>query len=55
MILYRYHLIELGLYLIFYEDLIEADDGPFKGSTATMVYMGTYEFKGLNIGKITPE
>ena len=55
MILYRDHLIELGLYLIFYEDFIEADNGPFKGSTATMVYLCTYIFKDLNIGEIKSE
>ena len=37
------------------EQLIKADDGPFKGSTTPMADLGTYVFKDLNTGKITPE
>ena len=35
--------------------MIETDDGDFKGSTELMVDLGTYEFKDLNTGEITPE
>ena len=45
---------ELGLNLKFYEHVIEADDGLFKGSTTPMVDLGTYGFKYLNTGTITP-
>ena len=55
MILGLYHLTELGLNLNFSENFIEADDGPFKGCTITMVDLGTYIFKSLNIGIIIPE
>ena len=48
-------LTELGLNLKFSEHVIEADDGTFKGSTTPMVDLGTYIFKYLNTGKITPE
>ena len=41
-ILGRYLLIELVLNLKFYYHVIEADDGPFKGSTTPMVDLGTY-------------
>ena len=37
------------------EHVIEADDGTLKGSATTMVNLGTYIFKYLNTGKITPE
>ena len=37
------------------DHVIEADDGNFKYYMATMVDMGTYEFKDINTGKITPE
>ena len=37
------------------EHIIEVDDGPFKGSTAPMVDLGTYISKYLNIGEIKPE
>ena len=50
-----YILTELGLNLKFFDHIIEADDGPFKGSTTPMVDLGTYEFKILNTGEITPE
>ena len=48
-------LTELRLNLKYSDHVIKADDGTFKGSTAPMVYLGTYEFKYLNTGKITPE
>ena len=38
-------LTALGLDLKFSDHGIEADDGPFKGSTAPMVGLGTYDFK----------
>ena len=37
------------------EHAIESDYVTFKGSTETTVDLGTYEFKDLNRGKITPE
>ena len=55
MILGRYLLTTLGLNLKLSDHFIEADDGPFKGSTSPMVDMGTYEFKYLNTGNITPK
>ena len=55
MILGQYLLTELGLNLKFSDHAIEADDGTFIGSTTPMVDLGTYEFKILNTGKITPE
>ena len=48
-------LTELGLNIKLSEHVIEADGGPFNGSTTLMVYLGTYIFKYLNAGKITPE
>ena len=48
-------LTELGLNLKFYERVIEADYGPFNGSTPSMVGLGTYIFKYLNTEKIKPE
>ena len=44
-ILGRYFLTELVLNLNFSKHVTEADDGPFIGSTAPMVDMGTYVFK----------
>ena len=55
MILVRYLLTELGLNLDFSEHVIEADDGPFIGSTAPIVDLGMYVFKYLNTGEIKPE
>ena len=55
MILGRDLLTALGLNLKSSDHVIEADDGPFKGSTPPMVDMGMYEFKYLNTGNITPE
>ena len=52
MIIGRYLLSELGLNSKFPEHVIEADDGPFKESTAPMVDLDTYIFKYLNIGKL---
>ena len=46
---------ELGLNLKSFEDIIEADDRLLKGSTTPMVNLGTYIFKYLNTGNITPE
>ena len=37
------------------EIVIEEYDGTFNGSTTPMVDLGTYIFKELNTGKITPE
>ena len=55
MILCRELLTALGLNLKLSDHIIEADYGPFKGSTEPMVDLGTYKFKTLNTGKITPE
>ena len=44
-------LTELGLNLKLSEHFIKADDGPFKGSTAPIFDLGTYEFKYLNTGR----
>ena len=55
MILGQDILAELLLNLKFFEHFIEANDGPFKGSTPPMVDLSTYIFKYLNTGKITPE
>ena len=45
----------MGLNLEFSEHFIKANDGHFKGSTEPIVDLGTYIFKDLNTGKITPE
>ena len=37
------------------DKVIKADDGTLKGSKTPMADLGTYEFKYLNTGKITPE
>ena len=42
MILGRDILTESGLNFKLSDHIIEADDGPFKGSTTTMVNFGTY-------------
>ena len=55
MILGIYLLTYLGLSLQYSERVIKEDDGPFKGSTAPMVDLGTYIFKYLNIGEIKPK
>ena len=54
-ILGRDILIPLVWNLKFFDHVIEVDGGYFKGSTAPMVDLGTYEFKDLNTGKNTPE
>ena len=54
-ILDRYLLIALRLHLNSYEYVIEAGDGPLKGSTALMIDLGAYEFKYLNTGGDKPE
>ena len=54
-ILGRDLLTKLGLNLKLSDHVIEAGDGPFKGSTTPMVDFGTHIFKGLNTWKITPE
>ena len=55
MILGRDLLTELGLNLKFYDYVIEEYYVPFKGLTVPVDDMVTYEFKILDIGKITPE
>ena len=55
MILGRDSLTGLVLNLGLSEHVIEADDGPLKGLTAPMIYVGMYELKNLNTGKNTPE
>ena len=55
MILGRDILTALGLDLELSDYIIETNDGPIKGSTEPMVDLGTYEFKYLNTGNITPE
>ena len=42
MILGRYILTELGINIEWSNHVIEADDVPYKGSTAPMVDLGTY-------------
>ena len=37
------------------DHVIEAENGPLKVLTSPMVDMGTYEFKDLNTGTITPK
>ena len=54
MILGRDIFTSLWLNLKFYDPEIEADYGTLKGSTEPVVDLGTYEFKDLNAGKITP-
>ena len=44
-----------GLSLKFSEHVIEAYYGPFKGSTTSMVGLGTCIYKDLNTGHITPK
>ena len=55
MILGRDILTELGLNLKFSEHVIEADYGNFNRSKTSMVDLGAYIFKDLNIGKFTPK
>ena len=51
MILGRYLLATLGLYLKFSENIILGDDGPLKGCSAPMVDVITYGFKPLTENK----
>ena len=46
---------ELGLNLKSYEHVIGADNGPLKASTTTMVDLGNYIFKDLNILSYWPQ
>ena len=55
MILEQDILTELVLNLKFSEQVIEADDVPFKGYSTPMVNLGKYIFKDLNEGGIKPE
>ena len=55
MILGRYLFTYLWLNIKFSDYDIEVDDGYFKVPTATMIGLGTYECRDLNIGNITPE
>ena len=55
MILRRYLLTELGPKIKVYDHVIESKNGPFKGSAAPMVDLGTCEFKHFNAGEITPK
>ena len=52
MVLGQYLLTELGLNLKLSENIIEANYGPFKGSTTPKVNLGMYIFKDLNTGKL---
>ena len=54
-ILGRDLLTELGLNIKISYHVIESDDVPFKEYTPPMVDIGTYEFKDIEAGKITPE
>ena len=54
MVLGRDILTALGLNLKFSDHVIKVNGGPFKGSTIPMFDLGTYEFKDLNTGNITP-
>ena len=53
MILGRDILTALGLNIWFSYHVIEADGGPLKGYTASMVNLGTYGFKYLETRNIT--
>ena len=55
MILGRDLLKDLVMNLKFFNNAIEADDVPFIGSMEFMVDLGTYEFKDLKTGMITPD
>ena len=55
MMLGKYVLTELGLNIKLSDNVIEADDGTFKGITIIIFDLGTYDFKKLNTEKITPE
>ena len=51
----RYLLTALGLDLKFYENIILGGDGPYKGCSAPMVDVSTYDFKPLTENKVKPE
>ena len=55
MILGRYLLTNLGLDLKFSENIILGGDVPFKGCSAPMVDIRTYDFKPLTDNKVKPE
>ena len=55
MILSIYLLTSLVLNIENYEHIIESGEGHLKGSTSTMIDLGTYNIKDLNTGKNTPE
>ena len=55
MILGKYIWTELWLHIKVSEQVIESEDGPFKGSTAPIVDLGTYIFKELKTEKVTTE
>ena len=55
MILGRDLTTEIRLNIKLSEQVTKADDGPFKGSTTSMVDLGWYVFKDLNTEKITPQ
>ena len=55
MILGRYLLTELVFNLKLSEHVIKEYYGPFDRSTTPIVDLGTYIFKDLNTGKITPK
>ena len=48
-------IIRIGIKFRWSENVIKAYDGPLNGYTTHMVDLGTYIFKVLNTGKITPE
>ena len=54
MILGRYLITELGLNFKLSNQIIEADDGHFKGYMSPMVDLGMYEFKYFETGKLHP-
>ena len=55
MIIDRYLITTLGLNIRFSENIIIGGDGPFKGCSAPMLDVSTYEFKLLTEKKVKPE
>ena len=55
MILGRDLLNNLRLDIKFSEEIIFRGDGPFKGCSAPMIDVSTYEFKPLTENKVKPE
>ena len=53
-ILGRYILTSSALHLKLSEHVTKADYEPLKGSLASMVDLGTYKYRILNKGEITP-